>query len=289
MWRLKNGFNMFLKENKMAIQSKDILKAIQELSGRTDHSFVPDSLRAKEQEPTSQNLPKTVAEHLGSKDERGIGISMLVSMSYKSLSGNVKNRDILIRRVVQSHGEFFINGLAMDIKAPRLIKVKDISEIRDVITGKVYTNPVEFIENRLGIPLVSDAQKAKSVQSDFQKVIERTGPAMTVLMYLSGIDGVRRPAERQKIMDHVRSRTQDLNYSDEELNEYLISLAPDLESFKMALQQVLSKDKDVIQKVVQSMLSVITIDNKIDDRERAFISRIISLLEQEGFEFNLPV
>ena len=112
---------------------------------------------------------------------------------------------------------------------------------------------------------------------------------MTVLMYLSGIDGVRRPAERQKIMDHVRSRTQDLNYSDEELNEYLISLAPDLESFKMALQQVLSKDKDVIQKVVQSMLSVITIDNKIDDRERAFISRIISLLEQEGFEFNLPV
>jgi len=273
----------------MSIQSKDILKAIQELSGRTDHSFVPDSLRAKEQEPTSQNLPKTVAEHLGSKDERGIGISMLVSMSYKSLSGNVKNRDILIRRLVQSRGEFFINGLAMDIKAPRLIKVKDISEIRDVIMGKVYTNPVEFIENRLGIPLVSDAQKAKSVQSDFQKVIERTGPAMTVLMYLSGIDGVRRPAERQKIMDHVRSRTQDLNYSDEELNEYLISLAPDLESFKMALQQVLSKDKDVIQKVVQSMLSVITIDNKIDDRERAFISRIISLLEQEGFEFNLPV
>lgn len=273
----------------MEIQSKDILKAIQELSGRTDHSFVPDSLRTEKQNVASQNLPQAVVEPLNSQDERGVGISILVSMSYKSLSGNVKNRDILIRKIVQSHGEFFINGLAMDIKAPRLIKVKEITEIRDITTGRVYVNPVEFIEKRLGIPLIADVQKAKTVQSDFQKVIERTGPAMTVLMYLSGIDGVRRPAERQKIVDHVRSRTQDLNYSDEELNEYLISLAPDLESFKMALQQVLSKDKDVIQKVVQSMLSIITVDNKIDDRERAFISRIISLLEQEGFEFNLPV
>ncbi len=273
----------------MEIQSKDILQAIQELSGRTDHSFVPSPFGGEKQEKESQSIPKAIADPLSSKDERGVGISMLVSMSYKSISGNVKDRDILIRKIVQSHGEFFINGLAMDIKAPRLIKVKDIIEIRDITTGRIYQNPVEFIEKRLGIPLVADPQKAKVVQSDFQKVIERTGPAMTVLMYLSGIDGIRRPAERQKIVEHVRSRTTDLNYSDEELNEYLISLAPDLESFKMALQQVLSKDKDVIQKVVQSMLSVITVDNKIDDRERAFISRIISLLEQEGFEFNLPV
>lgn len=273
----------------MEIQAKDILQAIQELSGRTDHSFVPSPFRDDKEEKILENLPKTVAEPLSSKDERGVGISMLVSMSYKSMSGNVKDRDILIRKIVQSRGEFFINGLAMDIKAPRLIKVKDITEIRDITTGQIYKNPVEFIEKKLGIPLIADVQKAKTVQSDFQKVIERTGPAMTVLMYLSGIDGVRRPAERQKIVEHVRSRTQDLNYSDEELNEYLISLAPDLESFKMALQQVLSKEKDVIQKVVQSMLAIITVDNKVDNRERAFISRIISLLEQEGFEFNLPV
>ncbi len=263
----------------MAIQTYEILSAIQELSPKDE---------VESQTNIATSIPETVQTHLASKDERASGVSMLVSMSYRSLSGNVKNRDVLIRKVVQSRGEFFIHGLAMDIRAPRLIKVRDIQEIRDVISGQVYHNPVEFVEKRLGIPMVvqSDQSVAKS---DFQQVIERTGPAMTVLMYLSGVDGRRGPIERQKIIEHVRSRTTDLNYTDDEINDYLIALSPDLESFKMALQQVLSKDKSVVQAVVQSMLSVITADGAVADRERAFLSRIISLLEQEGFEFNLPV
>lgn len=273
----------------MVIQTRDIVSAIQELSSKTDNSYSSDFLTNQRAKQIEEIIPQSIQTHLNAKDERATGISMLVSMSYKSMTGHVKDRDILVRKVVQSRGEFFIHGLAMDIKAPRLIKVRDIEKIQDMTSGKIYTNPVEFIEQRLGVPMVLDTKQATEKKSDFQKVIERTGPAMTVLMFLSGVDGRRGPIERQKIIEHVRSRTTDLNYTDDEINDYLIALAPDLESFKLALQQVLSKDKSVVQSVVQSMLGVITADGAVADRERAFLSRIISLLEQEGFEFNLPI
>lgn len=274
----------------MSIQTKDIVRAIQELSGKTDSSYAPDPFNVRSSERSNAQIMEESTQNadMEKPQDQRVGISILVSMSYKTPTETIKDRDILIRKVVHSHGDFFINGLAMDIKAPRLIKVKDITEIRDLTTGRIYQNPTEFIEQKLGIPLVADTQQA-TAKSDFQRVIERTGPAMTVLTYLSGLDGMRRPDERKKIMEHVRSRTTDLNYTDDEINDYLVSLAPDLESFKMALQQILSKDKSVVQSVVQSMLDVVTVDNKIADRERAFISRIIGLLEKEGFEFNLPV
>lgn len=276
----------------MDIKTKDLLGAIQELSGKNDPSYQGNSFRSPFEERKNP-IPENIAQHLATKDERGVGISILVSMSYTSMSGNVKDRDILIRRVVKSGKNFFIDGLATDIKMPRLIKVSDITQIRDMTSGRVYTDAKEFIEKRLGIPLSNGVESTPTAQqnepqkSDFQKVIERTAPAMTVLTFLSSIDGVRRPAERAEIVKHVRSRTTDLNYADTELEEYLIALAPDLESFKMALQVVLSKDKKVVQSVVQAMLAVITADGKVEDKERAFLSRIISILEQEGFEFNL--
>lgn len=260
----------------------DMLRAMQEISGKTDSSY---------QKPLDgvPPPPPLVAEHLNSGHEQAAGASILVEMTYKSLSGNMKKRDILIRRVINSKGELYINGLATDIKAPRLIKVSNIVQIHDVGTGRFYDNPFEFVQQKLGVSVDDKKDSAQSVpHSDFEKVIERTAPAMTVMMYLSGLDGERSPAERQKIVDHVRARTKDLHYTDQELNDYLISLAPDYESFKLALQRVISKDKSVIQLVVEGILSVITADDKVDEKERAVLSQIMSLLEQEGFEFHLP-
>lgn len=264
-------------------KTEEIIKAFQDLAGRGDYSYQKTEER-KFQEP----IPPEVAQHIDTKDERAAGISVLVSMSYTSMTGNYKDRDVLIRRIVKSKGEYFIDGLAMDIKLPRLIKVSNIQQIRDVGTGHIYTNPAEFVERRLGVPLPNGERSCSSSLSDFCRVIERAGAAMTVLMFLSGVDGIRSPAERSKIVEHVRSRTKDLKYSDSELNEYLVSLSPDLESFKLALQKVLSKDKTVVQSVVQAVLSVITADGLISDKERAFMARLMSILEQEGFELELP-
>ena len=218
--------------------------------------------------------------------EKRTGISVLVSMTYQSLSGNIKNRDVLIRRIINSKGEFYIDGVALDIRAPRLIKLSCVSEIRDTVSGHIYTNPKEFVQKHLG---VSTENKPIPEKDGFETLIDRTGSEMTVLMYLVAIDGKRDKTERQKVFDYIKSRTADLSYEDDRLNDYLISLAPDEECFSTALASVLSKEQSVVQPFVETIMDIIMADGQVDNRERAFLIRIMDLLEQDGYDIRLPI
>ena len=60
------------------------------------------------------------------------------------------------------------------------------------------------------------------------------------------------------------------------------------ESFINALHKVLNKDKSTIEAFIRGMLQVITADGTIHEKERAFLVRIINLLEHDGFEISLP-
>jgi len=231
--------------------------------------------------------PANVKGIMDGSKEANAGISLLVSIKYRSLSGNLKDRDILIRRVIRNKTDFYLDGVAMDIRAPRLIKASQILEVRDITTGRVYQNPMDFIENRLGIPVAHPEEK--KAQNDFAKVIERTAQEMTVLMYLVAIDGQRDKREREIVFNYIKSRTSDLIYSDEDLNDYLISLAPDTDSFSVALGHVLQKEKAVVQKFIEAVLDVIMVDGKIDPRERSFLVRLMDVLEKDGYEITLPI
>jgi len=242
--------------------------------------------------------PPAVAQVMTQFNELNSGISVLVSMSYQSISGNKKDRDILIRRVIHSQGAYYIDGVAMDIRAPRLIKVANISSIRDIGSGKVYTDPYAFLRERLGVSVASPHTSetlagmptlAPAKKNEFPKVLERCAHEMTVLMYLVAIDGVRRKSERDRVIRYVQARTTDLQYDVKDLNEYLISLAPDEESFTAALARVLAKDKAVVQPFVETILDVIMADGHVDDKERAFLIRIMDLLEQDGYDIDLMV
>jgi len=235
--------------------------------------------------------PPAVAGIVGQAQEANTGISLLVTLKYQSLSGNLKERDILIRRVIRNKTELYLDGVAMDIRAPRLIQVSRIREIRDITTGRIYTNPFEFVETRLGVHPVGQSAAATPAQkkNDFAQVIERTGHEMTVLMYLVAIDGKRDKSERDTVFKYIRSRTPDLTYPDSDLEEYLISLAPDTESFTAALGQVLKEEKSVVQLFVEAILDVIMVDGRVDDRERSFLVRLMSILEQDGYEITLPL
>ena len=236
--------------------------------------------------------PQTVQTIMtGSKEARS-GISVLVSMSYESMSGNLHSRDVLIRRVIQARGEYYIDGVAMDKYAPRVIKVSHIRGIRDVSSGRVYYNPYEFIQNRLGIQMTLPPQQAQAIPEpvdQFAKVIERTGHEMTVLMYLVAIDGIRQAKERDKVFQYVKSRTKDLTYQDQELTDYLISLAPDEESFRTSLAAVLGQPEEIVQNFIETVLDVIMADGRVDPKERAFLLKIMELLEKEGYNINLPI
>ncbi|MBR6412891.1 MAG: TerB family tellurite resistance protein [Alphaproteobacteria bacterium] len=232
--------------------------------------------------------PPSIKGIMDGSQETNAGISLLVSIRYRSLSDHLKDRDVLIRRVIRNKNDLYLDGVAMDIRAPRLIKVAHILEIRDITSGRVYQDPLEFIENRLGVSLPKTRVK-KEPKNEFPKVIERTAQEMTALMYLVAIDGQRDTRERKVVFDYIKSRTLDLTYPDTDLNEYLISLAPDTESFSVALGQILKKEKDVVQRFIEAVLDVIMIDGKVDPRERSFLVRLMDVLEKDGYEITLPI
>ncbi|MDD3669025.1 MAG: hypothetical protein PHX68_01895 [Alphaproteobacteria bacterium] len=215
------------------------------------------------------------------------GISVLASLSYKSLSGNFKDRDVMIRRAVRNKGDWYLDVLALDIKAPRVVKVADISRVVDTGTGRVYADPFAFCQQKLGIAVDSRASSAPA--GDFPKVIAKVGDEMAMLMYVVAADGVRRPVERAFVHDYVRARTPEFRYADAELEAYLISLAPDAESFALALEHAVSKDKSVIPTLIETMLLIITMDDDVHPRERALLDKLVALLEREGFAFKLPI
>lgn len=260
----------------MEIKEQDILKTIHNSDERT-HLASTDVESA---------MPPVVRETLAASDENRAGVSVKVTIGYESLTGNLKNRDFLIRRVIQNGKNYFLDGVALDINAPRLIKVSQISNIKEFHSGQVYGNPYQFLQNVLGVEV--DDSLLPDKMTDFAKAVKETGYEITVLMYLVAIDGVRSASERQKVLAYVRRRVPYLNYDESEMNDYLISLAPDEDSFSMALHRVLKKGIIVVQPLMEAILDIIMADGQIHVKERAFLARLIDLLKQAGYEFKLP-
>ncbi len=262
----------------MPIEQQDILNTIKSMktTGET-------------QETTSmpEALPSVVSETLKKSRETTAGISVKAVISYESLSGNIKTREFLIRRIIQNGSEYFIDGLALDIKAPRLIRVSQISYIMDPNTEQIYADAYQYVQNVLGVEI--DDSFLPEPMSDFAKAIKETSNEITVLMYLVAIDGVRSPEERERVKEYVRKRVPYLNYEDEQMNDYLISLAPDDDSFSMAFHRLLKKGKNVLQPLLEGVLDIIMLDGIVHTKEKAFLARLIDMLRQDGYQIDLPI
>lgn len=235
---------------------------------------------------SSEVLPPIVKETLSSSTESRAGVSFLAAVRYQSLSGNLKNRDILIRRVIKHRNAYYLDVLAMDVHSPRLISVSQISFIRDKNSVEGYSNPYRFLQEVLGVDV--DNSLLPDEMSDFAKVIKETGDELTVLMYLIAVDGIRSSAEREKVLIYVKQRVPYLKYDELQLNDYLISLAPDEDSFSMAFQHVMRKGIVVIQPFMETVLKIIMADGHVHEKERAFLARLIDTLKQAGYAFRLP-
>lgn len=259
----------------MQAEEKEILESIKDLKGETLETY----------EDELDKAPVLVKDTLTSSVEVHSGISVKACINYESISSNLKKRDFLIRRVVKNKDEYFIDGLALDINAPRLIRVSQIFCITDVVTGIAYSDAYAFLQNVLGIP-VEDSYLPEPM-SDFAKAVNETSSEITLLMYLVALDGKRMSKERQCVLKYIRSRVPYLNYDDVEMNDYLISLAPDDDSFSMAFHRVLKKGKLVVEPLLQAILNIITVDGVVHEREKAFLARIIEWLKQDGYQINV--
>lgn len=231
-------------------------------------------------------LPPLVEETLSSSTESRAGVSFLVTVNYQSLSGNIKSRDFLIRRIIKHQNEYYLDGLAMDVKSPRLIRVAQISFIKDKAATNGYSNPYRFLQEVLGVEI--DNTLLPEDMSDFAKAIKETGDELTVLMFLVAVDGIRSSTEREKVLAYVKNRVPYLNYDELQMNDYLISMAPDEDSFSMAFQRVMRKGIMVVQPLMVAILDIIMADGQVHEKERALLARMIDTLKQAGYEFQLP-
>ncbi len=254
---------------------KDILTTIKNIKGE---QTIDESERFKK-------TPKKIQEAVQNSSEAKSGISVKACISYESMTSNVKKRDFLIRRVIKNKSEYFIDGIALDIKAPRVIRVSQISCIEDLATKTLYSDPYLYLQNILGIEI--EESYLPEPMSDFAKAINEVGSEITVLMYLVAIDNKRMAKERLAVLKYIRSRLPHLNYEDEQMNDYLISLAPDDDSFSMAFHRCLKKGKLVVEPLLQAVLDVITADGVVHEKERAFLAKLIDWLKQDGYEIDV--
>ena len=261
-----------------ATSELEVLKALQDLS-------VGKGLDVSSTLVVESDESKQMRTEMHNSHETRVGVSMLVGITYKSNDGSVKERDFLIRRVIHNKNDMYIDGMAVDVKAPRLIKVSQILKIDDVGTGRKYDNPYKFLQDKLGIGIADEILPEQL--PTFAKVIERMHNEITVLMYVVAIDGIREKSERSVVAEYVRSQTTDLTYSDTELDDYLISIAPDATSAGMAFQRVLAKDKTVLQSFIEALINVIMANGTADEKERIFLAKVLDLLESKGFRFDL--
>lgn len=265
-----------------------LLKAIAHLTG--------DNVQELEKAHQQPVVTPEVQKHLQSKNVLAAGISVLAEVDYTSLSGKAQHRDVVIRRVMKSGKDIFIDAFCLSIKAPRLIKVASIQKIKDKKSEQEFTNPAEFFENILGIDMVEQPQKGfdlNSIQTPLQAsasskgelktAIARTRNEITALMFISGVDGSRDHVEFEQIAQYVHRRCPDLVFKDEDLYQYLNMLYPDQESFYQSMERILGNEGWVVKLFLEHMIHLISSDGKIDEKERIFLAEVMTILKNEGF------
>lgn len=265
-----------------------LLKAIAHLTGEN-----VQELEKAHQQPVAN---PEVQKHLQSKNVLASGISVLAEVDYTSLSGNAQHRDVVIRRVMKSGKDIFIDAFCLGIKAPRLIKMASIQKIKDKKSGQEFTNPAEFFENILGVDMAEKPQKgfdlnsiqtplqaSNSSRGELKTAIARTRNEITALMFISGVDGSRDHVEFEQIAQYVHRRCPDLVFKDEDLYQYLNMLYPDQESFYQSMERILGNEGWVVKLFLEHMIHLISSDGKIDEKERIFLAEVMTILKNEGF------
>ena len=243
---------------------------------------------------TSKPKAQEVAQHLKSQNVLATGISVAAEIEYNSLSGHHQDRHVIIRRVLKSNNEFFVDAFCQEIKAPRLIKLSSILKITDK-TGKVYENAFDFFENVLGIKLQKSTETIPSSAPQYQlsssmekgemkTAIDRTRNELTALLFVAAMDGHKDRVEYDKMAQYVHKRCPDLTFNNDDLIQYLTLINPDTQSFYLSLEKILGMDGWVVKMFLEALMTMIMSDGEVHEKEKLFLAELFRILEEEGFK-----
>ena len=261
------------------------------------------------QQETAEIVSQSTMQMQKSTEQGGFSVRVL--MKYTSVSGEIIERQVVLRRTFKSKNDMFVDALCLDTNRPCLVSLSNIIQIIDVKTKTLYSNPQYFFENVLGLDLSSystDNQKmVQSVQSvpqqaspvgqsslangELKTAIELTRYEVTGLLFVSGIDGDRDVRELKTVVDYVHSRCPNLNFNDADLMKYLQMFYPDNQSFYFALERIVGQEGWVVRMFVEKLIELVKADGRVDSRESLFLSDFLHALKEEGFDldFKKPV
>ena len=246
-------------------------------------------MNGKAETPEKQALFEKSKKQVQSKNLIAGGISVNVLMKYTSLSGEEKERNVVIRRVFKCGRGYLVDVLCLDLNVPRLIKMQNISKIIDPRTNNSYDYKT-FFRDILGLNIdyhtATEKTNTKSSLKDgeLKTAIDMTRHEITALLFMSGVDGDRDERELKKIVEYVHARCPNLTFDDEGLMRYLRMNYPDTQSFYFSLERIIGNEGWIVKKFLEKMMALVVADGRIDEKEKLFLADFLRVLEEEGFE-----
>ena len=239
----------------------------------------------KAETPEKQAAFEDARKQLQPKNLLVGGVSSEVRLKYNSLSGELKERDVVIRRVFKNKTEILVDAFCIDINAPRIIKMRNILQLIDIQTKTLYTKPELFFDEVLGID-ISEKKPLKETQAqvqtqpsqyafnsslkngEFKTALDMTRHEITALLFVAGLDGNKDIRELQKVVEYVHKRCPNLTFDDAQLLHYLQINYPDTQSFYFSLERILGKEGWVVKMFLEKLLELVVADGKKDDKEK---------------------
>ncbi|NCB49558.1 MAG: TerB family tellurite resistance protein [Alphaproteobacteria bacterium] len=211
------------------------------------------------------------------------GISLKLVLKTTDNLGKTELFEALLRRVIKIKEDVFLDVLDIEKKAPKLVKISSIQEIKDTVRKVIFRNPYSFLLKSVGVDLENKPENF----SQFSLVLLRTRPEITALTYLALIDGHRDGSEEDLILDYVARKCGDLKYNPEEVRTYIKSLIPDESCFYEAMLYLLNKENWEIKLFMETVIRLILSDGVVHKNEQNFLDELIIVLQNEGIDIQI--
>ncbi len=222
----------------------------------------------------------------GEEEELAHAVSARVGVSYLDNSGDVENKDIIIRRVIHKNNDLIIEAFDESAKEARIFFASIIQKIIELSTQEEFDNPKDFLSLYMGI---RDVNNLTDKASDFDTVISTVRSEVTALVFLASVDGHYMEAQKKMILQYIQERSKNIPINLDEVLMYLNRLHPDMDSFFSAIDDLSSQSSAVIQLFLECFVKLIYADNIVDSKEKIALSELLDTFKEDGLDIKIAV
>jgi hypothetical protein len=140
-----------------------------------------------------------------------VPVSAYVEITYRDASGNVSRRRIRTREFDRANANGYLSAFCELRGAPRTFRMDRVLRAVDAETGEVIASLHEDLRVRY------EASPERAVD----RALDESDLELSVLMFIARADGAFRKAEKDLVLDFLRSRTGDERVEDAVLEKQL--------------------------------------------------------------------